>query len=140
MSGWTGTDIVRENKRVVDERVRQRDKEELVQEIVELKKMNNIYVEEMRLLKTEINKIRNKTSTGFMKQKESVVVVNDVEKLKEQLMGVKKELTEVREENKVLKAKNEQYKKRAVYAKNKVLEVNNKKESIVKEAVANNES
>ena len=37
----------------------------------------------------------------------------DTERLKEELTGIKKELNETKEENKVLRSKYEQYKKRA---------------------------
>ena len=65
---------------------------------------------------------------------------HDKEKLKEKINGLKKELHEVKEENKILKAKNEQYKKRANYAKTKFFDIKNKEGVIVNEAQQNMDS
>ena len=43
----------------------------------------------------------------------------DIEKLKEELVALKKDLNEERETNKIMKASQEQYRKRALFAKSK---------------------
>ena len=58
----------------------------------------------------------------------------DTERLKEELTGIKKELNETKEENKVLRSKYEQYKKGAQYAKSKFYEVKSKEGSIANNA------
>lgn len=50
----------------------------------------------------------------------------DIEKLKEELACVKKELHSEKEASRLLKASQEQYKKRAYYAKNKFYEAQEK--------------
>jgi len=65
---------------------------------------------------------------------------SDIENLKEQLQALKKELNLEREEKVQLKAKNEQYKKRAIYCKNKFFEVKSKGDKIAEEASMNSES
>ena len=49
-----------------------------------------------------------------------------IEKLKEEINNIKKELNQEKEANKVLKASQEQYKKRANYAKNKFYDIKEK--------------
>ena len=58
-----------------------------------------------------------------------------MERLKQELTSIKKELNETKEENRILSAKSEQYKKRATYAKTKFYEI---KSSTETNSVANN--
>lgn len=69
-------------------------------------------------------------------QNAETVLINpyDMERLKEEMTSLKKELNETTEENKVLKGQHEKYKKRAEYAKAKFYEVKNKEQSATKDA------
>jgi len=54
----------------LNERLRVKDKEELSQEIVDLRSANNIQAEEIKLLKIEINKLKKKqiSKSGVISQ------------------------------------------------------------------------
>jgi hypothetical protein len=52
-----------------------------------------------------------------------------MERLKQELTSIKKELNDTKEENRILTAKSEQYKKRATYAKTKFYEIKSSAEA-----------
>jgi predicted RNase H-like nuclease (RuvC/YqgF family) len=54
---------------------------------------------------------------------------NDNEKLKEDVKALKLELNRYKDENRILLAKTEQYKKRATYAKSKYYEIKHASQS-----------
>ena len=62
MSKWTNDNIaqMRGETRQLNERLRVKDKEELVQEVIDLKKYQNIQGEEIKLLKAELVKMKKK--------------------------------------------------------------------------------
>lgn len=80
MSQWTGWTqesqfmpyLVQNQRKVsqLNERLRVKDKEELSQEIVDLRSANNIQAEEIKLLKIEINKLKKKqiSKSGVISQ------------------------------------------------------------------------
>ena len=104
-----------------------------------LRVANNIQAEEIKILKTEIAKIRKRgvpLSGRVLASQERLannqnaenVLINpyDAERLKEEVAALKKELNDLKEDNKVLRAQQEKYKKRAEYAKAKFYEAKDK--------------
>ena len=155
-TGWTaeGTTGARQFAQI-NGRLLHKDKEELASELNGLKIQNNIQQEEIKLLKTEIGKLKKRGGVYLPSAKvqashaqlatnkniETMIIdPYDLERLKEELTNVKKELTDIKEENRVLKSQNEQYKKRATYAKTKFNEVKSNQEATAKEAATNSES
>lgn len=74
------------------------------------------------MLKTEINKLRKRIPPVgvIVPMKSSILEVNDfndMDRNREDMKALKRELNLVKDENRILLSKNEQYKKRATYAK-----------------------
>lgn len=144
MSLWTGwshesaVQAVRKAQQL-NERLRLKDKEQLAEELIQLRVANNIQAEEIKILKTEIAKVRKRgvhlsgrvlASQERQARNQDVesVLVNpyDAERLKEEVAALKKEVNDLKEDNKVLRGQQEKYKKRAEYAKAKFYEVKDK--------------
>lgn len=108
-----------------------------------LRSENNDLRDEVRLLKAEIVRVKksgalslNNIANGTRGTKQnnffegganqSASSPLDLENLKEELSRCKKELNSLKEENRVLKASAEQYRKRAYFAKNKFNDIKEK--------------
>lgn len=67
MSSWTGDNImnIKKVKRsLIDERTKQKDKEELLEEVSELKQAQHLHLEEIKILKIEIIKLKKRCVLG----------------------------------------------------------------------------
>eukprot|EP00347_Sterkiella_histriomuscorum_P004429 403360492 len=137
MSEWSddAQTIKRYKPNHLPDNIRLKDQEGLIDELKSLRQETNEYKDIIKLLKTEILKLRKpgqmtKTigkSTGNNNYFDpNLMEPNDLEKLKEDVKQLKKELNACKEENKAFKAQAEQYKKRAYYAKNKFNDIKEK--------------
>jgi hypothetical protein len=99
---------------VINDRLRQRDKEDLLFELNSHKEQNHVYLEEIKLLKTEIVKLRKagpkppggRTNNWMLNQDANTLKPTDTEGLSHQIKGLKKQLNEQTEEIKQLKSLN----------------------------------